>query len=218
VIPPAPQAGEINGMMAKLRRPDLLAVQNMLSIVIATQNSARPFAGTLAMLVPGAMRGVVREVIVADGGSTDATIEIADAAGCHVLASTAPLGSRLAAAAAVARARWLMFLRPGTILEPSWLDEIAPFIDEAGADGGAATAVFRSTANRAGGYPGFATALSFLGFASFLRPHPDQGLVIGAGRYKELGGHRAGAADPESDLLARIGRRRMAILRSAARR
>jgi hypothetical protein len=190
----------------------------MLSIVIATHDSARPLAATLAMLVAGAMRGVVREVIVADGGSSDATIEIADAAGCHVLASTAPLGGRLAAAAVTARARWLMFLRPGAILEATWVDEIARFIEETGADSGAATAIFRSTAKQAGGYPGLAAALSFLGFASFLRPHPDQGLVIGSARYKELGGHRASAADPEGDLLARIGRRRIAILHSAARR
>jgi glycosyltransferase involved in cell wall biosynthesis len=189
----------------------------MLSIVIATHDSARPLEATLTMLVPGAMRGVVREVIVADGDSTDATIEIADAAGCHVLASTAPLGGRLAAAAVMARARWLMFLRPGTILEATWVDEIAAFIGDSELEGGTATAAFRGTTKDAGDHPGLKAALSFLGLPSFQRPHPDQGLVISAERYKELGGHRDGAADPEGDLLARIGWRRIAILQSWAR-
>jgi hypothetical protein len=33
--------------------------------------------------------------------------------------------------------------------------------------------------------------------------------------YDELGGHRAAAADPETDLLRRLGRRRIVLLRSA---
>ena len=52
----------------------------MLSVIIPTLNSERMLVATLAMLVPGAMSGVVREVTIVDGGSTDATLEIADAA------------------------------------------------------------------------------------------------------------------------------------------
>jgi hypothetical protein len=48
--------------------------------------------------------------------------------------------------------------------------------------------------------------------------HPDQGLLIGMGLYKEIGGHQEAALDPESDLLARLGRRRILMLRSGARR
>ena len=47
------------------------------------------------MLVPGAIGGVVREVVLADAGSTDATLEVAEAAGAAVLTSAAPLGGRL---------------------------------------------------------------------------------------------------------------------------
>jgi glycosyltransferase involved in cell wall biosynthesis len=200
-------------MIEKARR-----VSVMLSVVIATRDNARSLATTLAMLVPGAMRGIVREVIVADGGSTDATVEIADATGCNVLVSMAPLGGRLAAAAGTARARWLMFLRPGTLLEMTWLDEIVPFIEEAEADGGARTAAFHGLGADAGGYPGMKAVSSLLRLRSFARPHPDQGLVISVSRYKALRGHRPGAADPERDLLARIGRRHIVVLHSIARR
>jgi glycosyltransferase involved in cell wall biosynthesis len=53
----------------------------MLSVVIATHNSERALLPTLAALVSGAAAGIVREVIVADAGSRDATAAIADGAG-----------------------------------------------------------------------------------------------------------------------------------------
>jgi hypothetical protein len=40
----------------------------MLSAIIATLDSERTLVPTLAMLVPGAMSGLVREAIVSDGG------------------------------------------------------------------------------------------------------------------------------------------------------
>jgi hypothetical protein len=191
----------------------------MLSVIIPTFNSERVLALTLSVLIPGAMSGLVREVTVADGGSTDKTLEIADGAGCALLTSPDSLGSRLRAAAAAARSPWLMFLRPGTVLESSWLDETTQFINEAelrGAGGGAA--VFRKSVSAQASQPVIREAMVLLTFGLFRRVHPDQGLLIGAGLYKEVGGHRHDAADPEADLLDRLGRRRILMLRSGARR
>jgi hypothetical protein len=50
---------------------------------------------------------------------------------------------------------------------------------------------------------------------SFGPPRPEQGLVISRALYDELGGHREGA-EPEADLLRRLGRRRIARLASGA--
>src|SRR5262249_37675321 len=94
----------------------------MLSVVIATQDSERVLVPTLAALVPGAVAGVVREVIVADAGSHDDTATIADGAGCRLLVSNGGRGARLKAAAATARAPWLLFLRPGVVPEATWVD------------------------------------------------------------------------------------------------
>ena len=66
----------------------------MLSVVIATHDSERALLPTLAALVAGAAAGVVREVIVADAGSRDATAAIADAAGCRVLTLAQTRGAR----------------------------------------------------------------------------------------------------------------------------
>ncbi|NWG93335.1 MAG: glycosyltransferase, partial [Parvularculaceae bacterium] len=52
-----------------------------ISVVIPTLNAERALSATLASLVPAAVEGLVREVIVSDGVSTDATRDIARAAG-----------------------------------------------------------------------------------------------------------------------------------------
>jgi len=191
----------------------------MLSVIIPTFNSDRTLVPTLAMLISGAVTGVVREVTVVDGGSTDATLQVADAAGCEVAVSSAPLGARLNAAAAAARSPWLMFLRAGTVLDATWLEEAARFIEEAELSGAhRSAAVFRKSVSMRSSYPVIFEALALLKFALFGRAHPDQGLLIDARLYKEIGGHRGTVADPEADLLARLGRRRILMLRSGARR
>src|SRR5258708_17442549 len=119
--------------------PDL-----MLSVVIATENAERILVPTLAALVPGATAGIVREVIVADGGSSDATTLIADAAGCRIDVTPGPLGHRLRQAAASARAPWLLFLRPGAVPGLTWVEEARRFIEQAelGRRAGAHAAAF----------------------------------------------------------------------------
>ena len=191
----------------------------MLSVIIPTFNSERMLVPTLAMLISGAVTGVVREVTIVDGGSTDATLQVADAAGCEVAVSSAPLGTRLSAAAAAARSPWLMFLRAGTVLDATWLEEAARFIEEVESSGAyRSAAVFRKSVSMRSAYPVMLEALALLKFALFGRAHPDQGLLIDGRFYKEIGGHRDTVADPEADLLARLGRRRILMLRSGARR
>jgi len=188
----------------------------MLTVIIPTHNSERALVPTLAMLVPGALTGTVREVIVADNGSTDATAEVVDVAGCDIVVSQAPLATRLKSAAAAARGTWLMFLRPGVVLDAAWLEEVARVVETAVLRGTVDThaAVFRRAPPDAG-----EPLLRQLGgvLAGALRgPHPDQGLLISRQCYDRVGGHRAEASDPERDLLRRVGRRRLVTLRTAA--
>jgi glycosyltransferase involved in cell wall biosynthesis len=212
-----------NNLLKRAQRcnlqPGSARTPQMLSVIIPTLNSERALAPTLSVLIPGAMSGLVREVTVADGGSTDKTLEIADGVGCTVQASSAPLGGRLRAAAAAARSSWLMFLRAGTVLEPSWLDEATGFINEAELSGACRTAaVFRKSVSARSRHPVILEALALLKFGLLGSVHPDQGLLIGMGLYKEIGGHRETPVDPEADFLARLGRRHILMLRSGARR
>jgi glycosyltransferase involved in cell wall biosynthesis len=190
----------------------------MLSVIIATQDSERALVPTLSALVSGAVAGLVREVIVADGGSRDATARVADSAGCRIAVTEAPLGARLRAAAESARGPWLMFLRPGTVPEPAWVDETESFLQAAEFDGQADARAAAFRAGRASALPhaplreAFGLLLAALG----ARPQPRQGLVISQRFYQQLGGHDAGGSDPERELLRRLGRRRITLLRSNA--
>ena len=55
----------------------------MISVVIPTLNAAKTLPLTLAALAPAAMDGLVRELIIIDGGSSDDTAVIADEAGAR---------------------------------------------------------------------------------------------------------------------------------------
>lgn len=176
----------------------------MLSVIIPTRDSERALVHTLAALVPGATAGVVREVLVADGGSQDETEQVADIAGCVFLSAGQSLGADLKTAADRARGEWLMFLRPGVVPGPSWIEDTAAF-----AQGEAQAAVFSPPA------AGFAAWMHRL---VALLPSSAQGLIIRKRFYTELGGHEAGTADPERHLLRRIGRSRLTVLRTTVSR
>jgi glycosyltransferase involved in cell wall biosynthesis len=183
----------------------------MLSVIIATHDSERLLVRTLAALVPGATAGLIAEVVVADAGSGDDTAAVADIAGCNFLVAEGSLGKRLQAGAATARAPWLLFLRPGTILDAPWVGEARGFIERPQRDSRAA--VFRrATPAQAG----LGEALGLIAAALGARPRPEQGLLIKADFYRQAGGHSARASDPESDLLRRIGRRRIVTLSARA--
>jgi hypothetical protein len=185
----------------------------MLSVVIATHDSERILLPTLAALVAGAAAGFVREVIVADAGSRDATAEIADAAGCRLLALPGPRETRLAAAAAAARGPWLLFLEPGIVPDATWVDECRRFVEQAELRGLAAShaAVFRPAASGNALRPTFAEAFGLLRAALGARPTPRQGLLIAKRLYQTIGGHRV---DERRALTRRIGRRRIVLLRT----
>jgi glycosyltransferase involved in cell wall biosynthesis len=182
----------------------------MLTIVIATKNAERSLGPTLAALVPGAVTGLVSEVVVADLASTDGTLAIADAAGCSVVSADSRAGA-LRAGAAAARAPWLMFMRPGFVPEPHWIHAVTHFLETVGDDADWRVAMFgrgtgRTSRSMVGEILGQATAL-------ILRAsYADRALLISKRSYKRLGGHRDQVGDCEADLVRRIGRRRITIL------
>jgi glycosyltransferase involved in cell wall biosynthesis len=188
----------------------------MLSVVIATENAERVLGQTLTALVPGAIAGLVSEVILADAGSSDGTALIAESAGCRIEVAAAPLGHRLKQAAAGARARWLLFVKPGLVLDSTWIEEASRFVQasELGARTKARAAVFPPPSGADSLATMLAEGLGLIVAALGGRRHPRQGLLIAKAHYEQLGGHRGEDADPEKSLLRRIGRRHIALLRS----
>lgn len=189
----------------------------MISVVIPTMNAEHTLGQTLSSLVHAAVDGLVREVIVVDGGSSDGTLTIADGAGTEVVKSAAGRGQQLIAGARRARFQWLLFLHPDTVLERGWEDEVASLMDRLDAGNRPPmAATFRFALDDVGFAPRlleFAVAArSYL----FALPYGDQGLLIPRQLYDEIGGFQPLAIMEDIDIVRRIGRRRLVRLRSRA--
>jgi rSAM/selenodomain-associated transferase 2 len=189
----------------------------MISVIIPTLNAERYLAETLAALVPAAVDGLIREAIVVDGGSSDRTAAIVDAAGADLVRGGGGRGSQLAAGAARARFSWLLFLHADTVLAPGWEREASQFMERV--DSGArpvAAAAFRFALDDMGARPRVLERLVALRCAALRLPYGDQGLLIPERLYAEIGGYRPLPLMEDVDLVRRLGRRRLVMLGSRA--
>ncbi|MES1201019.1 MAG: glycosyltransferase [Pseudomonadota bacterium] len=88
----------------------------MISVIFPTFNAAETLPRALSPLVSGVAAGVVKEAIVADGGSDDETAIVAEAAGCALVRASHNRAAQLSAGAKAARGDWLLILEPDTVL------------------------------------------------------------------------------------------------------
>ncbi|MFA5900358.1 MAG: glycosyltransferase [Hyphomicrobium sp.] len=189
----------------------------MISVVIPAMNAEEELPATLTALVPAALEGIVREVIVVDGGSTDRTREIVDHAGAELIIAPPNRGAQLRAGAAAARHPWLLFLNADTVLDIGWEREADAFMQRV--DRGAsrsAAAAFRFAVDDEGFAPRTLEAIVRMRCALFGLPYGDQGLLIPRRRYDELGGHRPLPMMEDIDLARRLGKRHVKLLSSRA--
>lgn len=189
----------------------------MITVVVPTLNAEGGLAATLSALVPAVVEGLVREVIVVDGGSTDRTLEIADQAGVEVVKATAGRGGQLAIGAARAKFPWLLFLHADTVLDPGWEREASVFIERV--DAGKrepAAAAFGFALDDTGLAPRLVEAFVGLRSMLFRLPYGDQGLLISKQLYAEIGGHKPLPLMEDVDIVRRLRRRRMILLRPRA--
>ena len=92
----------------------------MISVIIPTLNAENDLPTTLNALIPAAISGIVKEVIVVDGGSHDHTVRIADNAGAKIITSEKGRGKQLNKGATQALSPWLLFLHADTELTEGW--------------------------------------------------------------------------------------------------
>jgi len=184
-----------------------------LSVIIPTLDAAATIGATLEALTGEAT--MLGEIIIADGGSRDATMNIAAAQGAGFITAQPGRGLQLAGGAAVATGRWYLFLHADTVLERGWSEEIARFINHP--DNLRRAAYLRFTLDDEARAARRLEAVVAWRSRVLGLPYGDQGLLISAEMYDALGGFKPLALMEDVDLVRRIGRRRLRALDVAAR-
>ena len=161
-----------------------------ISIIVPTLNVAPHLPRCLGALMEGLSAGLIRELIVTDGGSQDATLDIADEAGAVLVKGPASRGGQLRRGCAVARGAWLLVVHADTVLDPGWAQQVAAHISGAGPEGtGAGPAYFRLAFDAPGLRPRWVAGWANLRAALFGLPYGDQGLLVRQSDYLSAGGY-----------------------------
>lgn len=154
-----------------------------ISVIIPTLNAAQNLPLCLAALIEGLEAGLIREVIITDAGSVDATGAIVQAWGGEIVQGAPSRGGQLRRGVAKAKGDWLLVLHADTVLTAGWARCVGVHLNTASAG------YFQLRFDR-GGVParlvaGWANLRSRL----FDLPYGDQGLLISRAVYDATGGY-----------------------------
>lgn len=154
-----------------------------LSVIIPTLNAADALENSLPMLAEGLQAGLIRELIISDGGSGDATLQIADAAGAIVVNGAPSRGGQLHRGALAASGEWLLFLHADTVLPTGWIELVEHQFRTF------APAYFKLRFDRRGMRPKLVAAWANFRAQTLGLPYGDQALLISRNDYAASGGY-----------------------------
>lgn len=154
-----------------------------LSIVIPTLNAEATLPAVLIALMEGVEAGLVRELIVTDGGSQDATRAIAEQVGAIWITGEAGRGGQLARGCAKAGGDWLLVLHADSVPGPGWVEAVERGMLRGG------PGYFRLRFAARGLAPRLTAGWANLRSALFGLSFGDQGLLVSRADYMVAGGY-----------------------------
>ena len=158
-----------------------------ISVIIPTLNEEINLGATLDPLQN--ITGL--EIIVADGGSSDSTINIAEAAGARVVTSRASRGFQQNSGAATATGEIFLFLHADTLLPAGFERMIRACLNQDGVTAGA----FKLSIDIPGAGINFIATMANCRAKLLQLPYGDQALFMTRENFKKAGGF------PEIDIM-----------------
>ena len=185
-----------------------------LSIIIPAFNSEEVLSICLGSLMPGLEAGLLREVILVDGGSEDQSRRVAEGAGAIVLqAPKTGRAAQLRHGFEQARGDWLLFLHADTALSRDWAERVKAHMAERRDKAAAFTLAYRSDHPMAKVVARRANWRA----RSLGLPYGDQGLLLSRKLYQEIGGYPDTPFMEDVEIVRAIGKSRLSILSAEAR-
>lgn len=182
--------------------------QGLLSIIVPTLNEVDQLEATVGPLV----KHPRCEVIVADGGSSDGTVDVAQRLGCRVVQANRGRGRQMNAGAAMARGDVLLFLHADTRLPLTFADDLQATLKD-----GVIAGAFRLHIDQ----PRW--GLRWVEWGANLRsqrrqlPYGDQGLFLRACDFFRIGGFQNWPLMEDYEISLRLRRLgHIAVASSAA--
>ena len=172
-----------------------------LSVVIPTLNAETALARSLPALAEGLSAGLIRELVISDGGSDDATLTIAGEAGAEIVTGAPSRGGQLRRGAEAAQGDWLLFLHADTVLPTGWADIVLAHLPT-GRPGH-----FRLKFDTSGPVAAMVAGWANLRSRLFHLPYGDQVLLILRADYDATGGYPDQPLMEDVAIARKLGRR-----------
>lgn len=154
----------------------------MISVIIPTLNEE----GYIEKTIRSARKGNDIEIIVADSGSTDRTVEIAENLADKVVLAPQGRGAQMNAGVVEAKGDILLFLHADTILPDGWDGLVCEALKNGDIAGGA----FRFDTSKKSPVLRFISMMVNLRSRFMSLPYGDQGIFLRRDIFEKIGGFR----------------------------
>lgn len=178
---------------------------SLISVILPTCNAEDYLVRTLSSLMPGVVEGLIKEVIIVDTGSTDATLEIAESTGCRIVHVDPSRGLQLWQGCREAKGDWLLILHPDSQLDSHWLSSVHQHMKAHDKQAG----FFHIRFDQPSWFSRIWGEVIALRAQLLSLPGSDNGLFLSRPLYDAVGGYKDQVAFEDVTLVMTLGRARL---------